>query len=409
LEVLELVLAAFAGLLALGSLGGSLALVGLGRRFRRQAVAGVAAVRPDFAPRVALHIPTRGDPALLEPNLRALLAQEYAPLEVVLTLDTRSEPLFALCHRLAAEVAPGRATVVAVEDEPAPATASGKCAAQLRGLAAISPEAEVLVFADDDIRPDPLWLKRLVAPLADREVGVATAYRWYLAPRGSPASHIRAAWNLVGLQIMFSDKWNFAWGGGMALRRDEFEAWKVAEGWQRAVSDDYVVTITAKRLQRAIRFVPSALAPAYEGVEWPAMLEFCRRQTFMTRIYDPGLWKFAVAPYLFFNGLLFLGAGVLTGAALGVPLPPWALVAAAVFVLHVPLNLLKAAVYYRAVGAMLEAHQAELKARRAGYLAGAALAPFVMIYALFKTRRLTHIVWRGRRYEVNGPMDVRPL
>ncbi len=405
----ELLLGAFTLLLVLGSGGGSLLLIVVARRFLDETRNRMAATSPAFTPRAALHIPTRGDPKLLEPNLRALLSQDYPDLQIVLTVDTRADPLFTVCERLAQELAPSRATVVAVEDAPVTALASGKCAAQLRGLAAISKEAEILVFADDDIRPDPGWLRRLVAPLGDPAVGVTTAYRWYLAPRGSLASHIRSAWNLVGLQIMYSDKWNFAWGGGMAMRRADFDAWRIAEGWERAVSDDYVVTINAKRQKRPICFVPSALAPAEEPVTGAGMLEWCRRQTFMTRIYDPGLWKFAVTPYLFFNGLLVLGALVLIAGAFGVPLPRWAWLAALVFVLHVPLNLVKAALFYEAVGLMLPQERARLREGRGGYLAGAALAPFVTIYALFKSRKLTLIEWRGRKYEVHGPMDVRPL
>jgi cellulose synthase/poly-beta-1,6-N-acetylglucosamine synthase-like glycosyltransferase len=327
----------------------------------------------------------------------------------VLTVDARADPLFAACEALAREVAPGRATVVAVDDAPTTARASGKCAAQLRGLGAVAPDREVLVFADDDIRPPPGWVAALVGGLADPLVGVATAYRWYLPQRRNFASHVRSAWNLVGLQIMFSDRWNFAWGGGMAVRRADFDAWKVAEGWERAISDDYVVTIAAKREKRPIRFVPAALAPAPEDVDRPAMLEWCRRQTFMTRIYDPGLWKFAIAPYLYFNGLLAVGAAALASAALGAAVPLWALLVASVFVLHVPLNVVKAATFYRAVGAMMPGRAAELARLRGGFLRGTLAAPFVTIYALLATRKLTLIEWRGRRYEVRGPLDVRPL
>lgn len=409
MELLEIALGAFTLLLVLGSLGGSLLLISLARKFRAETQRRMAALSVAFTPPAALHVPTRGDFKDLEPNLRALLAQDYPNLQVVVTVDERAGPLFAACEALAKQVAPGRATVVAVDDAPVTAKASGKCAAQLRGLAAISPEAQVLVFADDDVRPDPQWVTRLIRALADPAVGVATAYRWYFSGRGNLASNIRSAWNLVGLQIMYADKWNFAWGGGMALRRRDFVAWKIAEGWERAVSDDYVVTIAAKREKQPIRFVPSTIAPSREQVDGSGMLEWCRRQTFMTRIYDPGLWKYAITPYLFFNGLLVLGIGLFVAGAVGVPLPRWAWLAAAAFVLHVPLNLAKAAIFYAAVCDMLPAYKAELATLRGGYLAGAALAPFVTIYALLKSRKLTLIEWRGRKYEVHGPMDVRPL
>ncbi len=409
MEAIELALAIIAGLLALGALGGSLLLIVMALRFRGAVDSALKTAAPSFAAAATLFVPTRGDPAGLEPNLRALLSQTYPGLQVVLVVDSRSEPLFGLCERLSAEAAPGRAIAVATEDFPGTATASGKCAAHLRGLREARPESEIFVFADDDIRPDPEWLGRLVAPLADEQVGVATAYRWYLSSGGGPASHIRSAWNLVGLQIMFSEKWNFAWGGGMAMRRRDFDKWEIAKGWERAISDDYVVTISAKRENRPIRFAAAALAPAVEPVTFREMLAWCRRQTFMTRIYDPRLWKFAVAPYLYFNGLLAVGVALGAAAVVGFPLPLWALVASVAFVLHVPLNLVKAAIFYGAVRAMLPTHDAELRSLRLPFFAGSSVAPFVMIYALLKTRKLRHIEWRGRTYEVNGPLDVRPL
>src|SRR5574337_1152977 len=83
---------------------------------------------------------------------------------------------------------------------------------------------------------------------------------------------------------VWSQKWCFAWGGGMAIRRADFDDWEIAEGWKRAISDDYIVTVAAKDDGRDIRFVPSTLAASFETVNFGQMLEWCRRQTFMTRI-----------------------------------------------------------------------------------------------------------------------------
>jgi hypothetical protein len=195
----------------------------------------------------------------------------------------------------------------------------------------------------------------------------------------------------------------------MALRRADFDRWEIASGWRRAISDDYVVTIAAKKDGRRIEFVPQTLVASYETLGYRGLLEWCRRQSFMTKIYDPTLWKFALVPYLYFNSLMLLGAGVLLAALAGAALPLWALVVGAMWASHFPLNLVKAAVFYRGIPRMLSGHGDEFGRLFIPFLAGAALAPFVMIYALWKTRDLRVIEWRGKRYEVNGPLDVRPL
>lgn len=409
MEILEVLLAIPALLLALASVAGSTFLIVRASRFNDRVRAEITAAALPFHPPASLVVPSVGDPKALEPNLRALLLQDYPGLEVLFVVDSRSDPLFALCESLCTLLAPGRARAVATEDFPVTARASGKCAAQVRGLREVSPISQVLAFADDDILPPPEWLSRLVAPLADDRVAVTTAYRWYLSKGGGLASHIRSAWSQTGLHIMFDPKWNFAWGGGMAMRRGDFDKWQIAKGWERAISDDYVVTISAKKDGRPITFVPLALAPSHETVRFGQMLEWCRRQTFMTRIYDPHLWKFAALPYLFFNGTMLVGAALLVAAALGAALPLWALAVAGAFAAHFPLNMVKNAVYYRGIRAMLPDQAGQLRRLLPAYLVGGALSPFVMIWALFKTRDLRHIEWRGRTYEVNGPLDVRPL
>ncbi len=402
-------LLALGALAGAGSLLGSLGLIRNAIRWRRAVAARLAGSRPDFALPAALLVPARGEPDALEANLRSLLAQDYPGLRTVVVVDTRDEPLYGRVQQLLVGAPAKHACVVAVDDLPAPPARSGKCAALLRGLRELPDDAEVLVFADDDVRPEPDWVRKLVAPLGDPGVSVATAYRWYFSGGAGLASHTRAAWNLVGLQVMFSDKYNFAWGGGMAIRRTDFEAWQVAKGWELAISDDYVVTTSAKRDGRPIRFVPEALVPAFETVSFPGLLEWCRRQSFMTRIYDPKLWRLASVPYILFNVTMVIGAAGLLAAGLGVPVPPWALVVLLAFVSHFPLNLVKAAIFYGALRSMMPA-QAELVARlRGAFLVGSTLAPFVMVYALWKTRNMRFIEWRGKRYEVNGPMDVRPL
>jgi cellulose synthase/poly-beta-1,6-N-acetylglucosamine synthase-like glycosyltransferase len=338
-----------------------------------------------------------------------MLGQIYPDLEIILTVDQRGDPLFAALEALCREVAPGRAKVLAADDSPPINTASGKCAAHLRALEEVRASSEVFVFADDDTRPRPDWVARLVATLADERVAASTGYRWYIVEGGGIASHVRSAWNLVGLQIMFDPRFNFAWGGGMALRRKEFEAWKLADGWRRAISDDYVVTVTAKKDKRPIIFVPGALAPSFEQMTVRTMLQWARRQTFMTKIYDPALWKYAILPYLFFNSTVLVGALLLVALLLGLQMPLWALFVAVAFALHFPLNLIKAAIYYRGVRRMLPEYDARLRRLRIAYLAGSVMAPFVTIYSLLATRNLRIIEWRGKRYEVDGPLNVRPL
>ena len=127
---------------------------------------------PDYQPFVSVIAPGRGlEPGLAE-NLRPLLTQDYARYEVLFVFDRADDPAIEVVQRLASA-----AQIVIA----GPATDSGQKVHNLRfATTKISADAEVLVFVDTDARPGKDWLKQLVAPLADEELGASTGYRWYI-------------------------------------------------------------------------------------------------------------------------------------------------------------------------------------------------------------------------------------
>ena len=81
----------------------------------------------------------------------------------------------------------------------------------------------IWAFADSDGRPDAGWLRRLVQPLENRHVSVASTYRFYVSGSARFATHLRSVWNASVLSLLGAEGHNFAWGGGMAIRRDVFD------------------------------------------------------------------------------------------------------------------------------------------------------------------------------------------
>lgn len=99
--------------------------------------------------------------------------------------------------------------------------------------AAAAPEAEVLVFLNNDMRVEPRWLRELVGPLARNECQATTAkmYSW----DGKLMNSAGGGMNFHGIGIQrgylaepgpdfdWPRKSLFACGGAMAMRRDLFE------------------------------------------------------------------------------------------------------------------------------------------------------------------------------------------
>ena len=160
--------------------------------------------------------------------------------------------------------------------------------------------SEVFVFVDSDARPATDWLRSLVARLENKNVGVATGYRWFISPNPTFASELRNIWNAsIASQLGPNTKDNFCWGGSTAIRRDTFEKLDIREQWRGTVSDDFTVMRAMKAAEREIVFVPQALTASVDDCGFREMLEFTTRQMKITRVYARKFWLMS-----------FLGSGL---------------------------------------------------------------------------------------------------
>ena len=188
----------------------------------------------------------------LEQNLTALTNFDYSTYEIFFAVSSMEDPAYPLLKRIAA--ASKRAVHVVV------AGRTGSCGEKVNNLCAAVGKAgdafDVLVFADSDGRPPRRWLARLVAPLADAQLGAATTFRW-LMPGGGFWSALASAWNAPLATYLGEHGHNFCWGGGTALRRERFEQIGGLAAWTGSVSDDFSLTAAIV----ALRLLLSLLSP----------------------------------------------------------------------------------------------------------------------------------------------------
>ncbi len=227
------------------------------------------------------------DPGL-EENLDAYLSLDYADYQVAFVTDRKDDPSFEVAQRASARY----------PDVPCRVLVAGGAVGRgqkvhnlLHALAELREQDRVLVFGDSDIRPGPSWLRDLVEPLADPQVGASTGFRWHVPVDGGPASVLRSVWNAGIASLMTGGRPPFAWGGAMAIRRETFDAAGIRERWQGALSDDYVVTSAVEDLGLTIRFEPRSLSFTYADCSMRELLDWSFRQLAITRVYRPVLWR----------------------------------------------------------------------------------------------------------------------
>ena len=132
-------------------------------------------------PPVTVLKPVHGLEKNLRENLRSACFQDYPEYQLVLSVQRRDDPAIPLIKEIAEEFGSEKVTV-AVED--CPKGTNGKINNLIGGLK--HARHEILVISDSDVLLRPDYLKTIVAPLADPQVGFAcTLYKavdadsWY--------------------------------------------------------------------------------------------------------------------------------------------------------------------------------------------------------------------------------------
>ena len=155
-------------------------------RFRMQArshkAAQLIAVKSSVSwPPVTILKPIRGLEKQQRENLRSTCIQDYPEFQVVFSVQDSDDPAIPLLYELQKEFGPQRVTV-AIEN--CRTGTNGKINNMIGGLR--HARHDVLVISDSDVRLRPDYLKTIVAPLADADIGcVCTFYKaagadtWY--------------------------------------------------------------------------------------------------------------------------------------------------------------------------------------------------------------------------------------
>ena len=242
-------------------------------------------------PQIAIVLPVRGVPPHLEAFWAGLRAQAYAPWRLLVAVESRDDPAFAaFSDRLSDPSVSGEIIVAGGASD-----GGQKVHNQLAALARLRTEDRIIVFADADIVPPSDWLPRLARPLADPAVSLVSGYRWLMPEGGGLASAVASVCNSSYATLVRPRRFNQAWGGTMALRRDTLDALDIERCWHGVVLDDGPLARAVRGQGGSVLGPRELLVPSPISFDWPAALEFGRRQYTLIRVYMPRYWVLAAA------------------------------------------------------------------------------------------------------------------
>jgi ceramide glucosyltransferase len=355
-----------------------------------------------YAPRVALFCPVKGIEPGLEQNLAALTGFDYSNYEIFFTMASGEDPVRKIIDKLAASSK--RPIHIVIAGRP------DGCGEKVNNLRAAVQQAaggfDAYVFTDSDGRPARNWLARLVAPLADANLGAVTTFRWFFRQGGGFCSALASAWNAPVATYLGEHHNNFCWGGGTAIRRERFEQIRAFEYWNGSVSDDLSLTHALRNAGCSILFAPECMVPAMFDCDAANLLEFTNRQIVITRVYEPRLWALGGLAHALYCGAVLTGIGIFfANLFTGAPAIHILLLALAPPVLSMARGVLR----LTAIMEVLPEWKSKLLADGWIWTLLAAVVPFLSLWNTVVALFTRKIRWRGIRYELLSPAQTRIL
>ena len=374
----------------------------LGANFDRKSSFSILKHKPDYHPRVCLIMPCRGNELGLETNIEAALQQAYDKYHMAIVTDSVDDPAY---HIAKSELTRHSRVDCKLYTTKISTSTSGKVAALLTALDQEQGNAEVFAFIDSDALIPSTWLEKLVADLEDDSVGATTGFRWYFPAGGGVWSYIQTAWNASGTNLLFNDRYNFPWGGAMAIRAETLEKIHIRQVWADAISDDLALNCALRKYGYKISFLPQCTVSTFSHTDRDSFLSWAIRQTALTRVYNRRLWNYALTAYAFLDvasilGVILLVLGITTASAWLIPAVPLLTPSAFGIVRSVQRN----STFRRA----MPDFDQEFRRTRVKEAIASLIVPWIMTYCIIKSAATREIDWRGRRYKLAEMKTVAP-
>jgi len=329
----------------------------------------------------------------LERNIEAVLNQKYEKFHMIIVTDTTDDTAYSIANSISTRKSKTKLQVCTSSKNP---RASGKVSALLTALEIDDWKSEAYVIVDSDSRISADWLASLVNPLEDNSTGATTGFRWYF-PCQDFWSHVEAAWNAAGTNLLFDYHYNFPWGGAMAIRADTLREIDIRSVWENAISDDLSLNSALREHGYGVMFLPQCCVATYNQSNRKELMAWATRQITLTKVYLHKFWRYGLVAYAFFNFITLLGfvcllAGIFVSAA-------WYLPALLLFIpslVGVYRSRQRRYTFKRAMHEFAE----DFRCNSLFDALASLIVPWIMTYCIIKSALTNEIEWRGRKYQL---------
>ena len=191
-------------------------------------------------PPVSVLKPVHGNESRLKENIESFFRQEYPHYEVLFAADEPDDSAIPVIQEISARY-PNIPTQILITGQPTWPNAPNFCFHHLSQIAT----HDILVTSDSDVEVSPDYLRTVVPPLLDPDVGAVTCVF-----RGKSAGGIWADLDAIGQSVEFTagvvivnllEGMKFGLGPTIALRKDSIARIGGYEAVREYLSNDFVV------------------------------------------------------------------------------------------------------------------------------------------------------------------------
>lgn len=356
-----------------------------------------------YLPKTAVVLCLRGaDPSLMG-CLRSIENQDFVDFQLHVVVDDLSDPALEVVREFQVTSEVG-ITIHLIEDRGE--HCSLKCSAIRTAILAIDDDREVIALIDADAIVTPAWLRTLVLPLGNHEVGASTGNRWFRISNDHRfGSAVRGVWNAAAVVQMYL--YEIPWGGSLALRREVIDKTNLLDHWSRGFCEDTMLTRILHREGYQIARPVELIVVNEESTTAAGAFRWIQRQLLTVRLHHPRwiwIWLHGLTTALPLAGVFLALVCWLTNANI-----------AAVTTL-MGLFLFELAAVYTML-AIVKAHQPLLDRSRQDrsdskeywcYLLAVPITQVIHFAATLGVSTLRRISWRKIEYSV-GSKKIRML
>jgi len=191
-------------------------------------------------PPVSVLKPVHGNESRMQENIESFFRQNYPHYEILFAADEADDSAIPVIEEISARY-PNVPTRIVITGQPTWPNAPNFCFHHLSQIAA----HDILVTSDSDVEVSPDYLRTVVPPLLDPQVGAVTC-----AFRGKSAGGAWAALDAIGQSVEFTagvvtanllEGMKFGLGPTIALRKDSLARIGGYEAVREYLSNDFVV------------------------------------------------------------------------------------------------------------------------------------------------------------------------